>query len=169
MIVSRPHPPRAIIAVDGATGAGKTTLASALARQLDAVVLSLDSLCHGWDDLAGGIARGGALAAEFQASGELHYYPYDWVNARVSETPIQARGRVLIVDGCGAASDEFAAAAGGPIWDAVVFARASQREREARIAARDDYDWSEHRGPWQAQHDALSYTASLTVPSVIVG
>ncbi|OKL54857.1 hypothetical protein BSZ39_01915 [Bowdeniella nasicola] len=167
--MTRPHPPRAIIAVDGATGAGKTTLATALARQLGGVVLSLDSLCHGWVDLSGGVARGGALAAEFKASGELRYRPYDWVNARVSETPIQARGHVLIVDGCGAASDEFVAAAGGPIWDAVVFAQASTREREARIAARDDYDWSEHRGPWQAQHDALSYAASLDVPSVIVG
>lgn len=158
-----PEPPRAIIAVDGATGAGKSTIAAALAAQLRAsglavVVLSLDVLSYGWHDLAGGVRRGGQCAARFRTCGRVDYHPYDWHLGCVSDECVSVAGQVLIVDGCGAASREFADAAGDPaILDAAVIARASDATRTRRISQRDSYDWSDVRAAWEAQHEALSY------------
>ncbi|SEA40468.1 AAA domain-containing protein [Bowdeniella nasicola] len=157
------QPPRAIIAIDGATGVGKSTIAAALAAQLRSsgltvVILSLDLLSYGWHDLAGGVRRGGECAARFRADGRFDYQPYDWHLGRVSDERVSAAGQVLILDGCGAASREFAAAAADPaILDAAIIARASVATRTRRISQRDAYDWSDMREAWESQHEALSY------------
>lgn len=144
-----------IVAVDGPSGAGKTTLAAALAAAFSAagrsaLVLPLDSLCGGWDDLAGGVWRAKTVAAAYRSGMPLWLARYDWLEAKWDHPRIVARPEVLILDGCGAASDVI-----GPAWR--VWCAASAQLRAARVRQRDDYDWSAQWENWHLQHEALTY------------
>ncbi|MDO5700356.1 MAG: hypothetical protein Q4P36_02655 [Bowdeniella nasicola] len=156
--------PRAVLAVDGRTGAGKSTLAQVLASHLRAAghhvdILPLDLLAYGWDDLAGAVHAGARLTSAFRALGEARYRPYDWERGRPAERDITVAGDLLIVEGCGALSATLA-----PLIDDGVIVRASRDTREARITARDHYDWSAERRAWEEQHDALTYPPSVRRP-----
>lgn len=146
-----------LIAVDGPSGAGKTTLAGELAAAfsragLRVQVVQLDTLCGGWDDLAGGVGRARTLAQAFHAGLPLITPRYDWIAGSWQPPVVLPRPEVLIFDGCGAACDQIAAP-----WR--VWCHAPGAIRAARVKQRDAYDWSEHWLPWQRQHAALRYRA----------
>src|SRR5664279_4003979 len=76
-------PPRAgtcrVLAVDGPTGAGKSTLAAAIAAELGAQVVQLDDLIPGWDGLRAGAAIVLRDVVEPIARGaDGGYRRYDW-------------------------------------------------------------------------------------------
>ena len=79
------------MAVDGRSGAGKTSLAARLAGQLEAPVLSLEGLYGGWDGLEHGIDLLVCDVLEPLASEVAARVPsYDWV-AREWAEPAAAR------------------------------------------------------------------------------
>ena len=59
-----------VVAIDGPSGAGKTTLADALAERLGCPVVHLDELYPGWSGLAAGIDRLDAEVLAPLAAGE---------------------------------------------------------------------------------------------------
>ena len=69
-----------VVAIDGRSGAGKTSLAAALASQLGAPVVSLEGLYGGWDGLEHGIVLLVSEVLEPLAAGQAARVPrYDWV------------------------------------------------------------------------------------------
>lgn len=88
-----PHPLATII--DGRSGAGKTSLALALATELGATVLHMDDLYRGWE----GLADAPALLDQALRSGT--YRRYDWERGELGETRTIDRTRPLIIEGCG--------------------------------------------------------------------
>lgn len=146
----------ACLGIDGRTGAGKSTLAVQVAdhlssRGINTAIIPLDLLCYGWDDLAGGVERAAYLLRGFP--GPLRWRPYDWPRGQIGE-PTVTRCELLIIEGCGAISDPLR-----PYLTLAVWLEADDGVREARIRARDDYDWAAERIEWERQHNVLPYAA----------
>ena len=149
-----------VIAVDGATGSGKTTLAVRLADALGGVarpavrVLALEALVPGWSALARGAARGAAVLRDLR-DGRAGVAPsWDWQAAREGD-PVRVDpldGGILVLEGCGA----LAAAAQElePLAVLRVLVEAPAAVRRARIAERDPYRWDV--AAWEAQERRLA-------------
>ena len=71
-----------VIAIDGRSGAGKTSLASGLGSALGAPVVTLEDLYGGWDGLERGIDLLVSEVLEPLGAGVAARVPrYDWVTA----------------------------------------------------------------------------------------
>ena len=93
-----------VVAVDGPSGAGKTTLTRELRRRLDRPpVIHLDAVYPGWDGLAQtpAILHDRVLAP--LARGErAAYQRFDWEAGRFAEEHVVPPAPLLVVEGCGA-------------------------------------------------------------------
>lgn len=142
-----------VVAVDGPSGAGKTTLAEALARRTGAAVVHLDDLYEGWD----GLADVPALLlrwvlhplVEGRAPG---YHPYDWaIGARLPWRPVPA-APMLLIEGCGAGARALAPHLAHLLWVEV-----PAEVRERRLHARHDWSgYAAHRSRWARQEQAMA-------------
>jgi len=117
----RRRPPRAgttrVLAIDGRSGAGKTSLAAALAGQLGAPVLSLEGLYGGWDGLERGIDLLVTDVLVPLAAGWAADVPkYDWVAGEWAEPVVLEPPEVLIVEGVGAGARRAAAFESLLVW-----------------------------------------------------
>jgi hypothetical protein len=146
-----------VTAVDGRSGAGKTTLAARLAALVPgAVTVHLEDLYPGWDGLRAGVELlvGGVL--EPFVRGEPPQAPtWDW--ARDEQGPPLARPRTdhLIVEGVGCGSP-----AARPFLTLLVWVRAPAAVRRSRALARDP-GFADHWELWARQEDRL-YAAAGT-------
>ena len=141
-----------VIAVDGRSGAGKTTLANALQAGLCGVpVVTLEYLYGGWDGLERGIDLLVSDVLKPIAHGRAARVPrYDWI-AAAWDTPWRLEPpEVLIVEGAGAGARRAAAYASALIW---MEAAASVRKR--RALDRDGETFAPHWDAWAAQEDAM--------------
>lgn len=150
-------PPRSggtrIVAVDGQSGAGKTTYAAALAKALEArgatvAVVHTDDLLDGWDDQFTFWDR----LLDQVVNPLLHKEPaayrrYDWVRERfdVGLTPVPAAD-VVIVEGVSAAREDMRRVA-----DLTVFLRVSEEEAWRRLRDRDPEDAMPFLVAWKAR------------------
>jgi uridine kinase len=140
-----------VVAVDGRSSAGKTSLAAALREQLDAPVVALEDLYGGWDGLERGIALLVSRVLEPLAAGRTVRVPrYDWHAAAWGEPWTLEPPPVLVVEGVGAGARRAAAYASVLIW---VEAAASVRKK--RALARDGETFAPYWDAWAAQEDAL--------------
>jgi uridine kinase len=140
-----------VIAIDGRSGAGKSSLAARLRVELEAPVVSLEDLYGGWDGLERGIDLLVAEVLEPLRAGRAARVPrYDWV-ARGWDTPwTLAPPEVLIVEGVGAGARRAAAYASMLIW-----IEEPEPVRKKRALDRDGATFAPYWDMWAAQEDAM--------------
>jgi hypothetical protein len=154
----RPGRP-ALVAIDGRSSSGKTTLAARICEAVDgAVVVHTDDIAwrhsvFGWDDL---LASGVLVPAR---QGEtVAYRPPAWdTHDRPGAIESPAAARLLIVEGVGAGRRELAAYFDAIIWVQSDLDQTLARDRK-RVAAGeinpDAYaDWMAQERPFQADQE----------------
>ncbi len=148
----------AVIAIDGRAGAGKSTLAALLARELSVPVVEMDLLYGGWDGLERGMSRlVDDVLAPLAASGRARVPRYDWHAARWGEPAELARPALVIVEGVGAG-----AVLAAPYTALLVWLELEEAERKRRAVARDGRQLAEHWEMWAAQEEL--YLARALTP-----
>jgi hypothetical protein len=136
-----------LVAVDGLSGSGKTTVADALAQALNAPILHLDHLYEGWDGLAGAadLVRDW-IVTPLRHGRTPRWQPYDWATGERFPAQALPVSDVLVVEGCGAGAVRLAGDLALLIWVT------AGREREARLRGRADWaGYQEHRQRWVRQ------------------
>jgi hypothetical protein len=140
-----------VLAIDGPSGAGKTTLAAAVANRLEnAPVVHLDHLYPGWDGLAAAVPRLVAWVLEPLAAGRpARYRRFDWPSARYAEWHTLPKAPALVVEGAGAG-----ARAAASYLSLLVWADAPEPVRHRRALARDGETYRPHWERWARQERA---------------
>jgi uridine kinase len=140
-----------VVAIDGRSGAGKTSLAATLAGQLGAPVVSLEGLYGGWDGLERGIDLLVADVLEPLAAGWAAHVPrYDWVAREWAQPAVLDPPEVLIVDGVGAGARRAAAFESLLVWLEV-----PAPIRKKRALDRDGETFAPYWDQWAAQEDLM--------------
>lgn len=144
-----------VVALDGPSGAGKTTLArgveSALEERGTVAVLHLDLLYPGWDGLAQAPELLTTRVLEPLARGERAAYPvWSWVRDEWAGTREVPRCDYLVVEGCGSSVGPARAYAA-----VAVFVDADPALRMRRGLERDGETYRPHWQRWADQEAAL--------------
>lgn len=140
-----------VVAIDGRSGAGKTSLAAVLSGELDAPLVSLDDLYGGWDGLERGIDLLVSEVLEPLAAGRVARVPrYDWVAREWAEPVLLNPPEVLIVEGVGTGARRAAAYETVLVW-----LEAAPAVRKQRALDRDGETFAQHWDEWAAQEDAM--------------
>jgi uridine kinase len=140
-----------VVAVDGRSGAGKTSLASELRAELGAPVVTLEELYGGWDGLERGIDLLVSEVLGPLSAGRAARVPrYDWVAAAWGTPWVLEPPGVLIVEGVGAGARRAAAYESVLAW-----MEAPQSVRKKRALDRDGETFAPHWDMWAAQEDAM--------------
>ncbi|QDY89913.1 aminodeoxychorismate synthase component I [Arthrobacter sp. UKPF54-2] len=156
-------PAPVIIAIDGRSGAGKTTLAIELAARLrehhKVSLFHLEDIYPGWNGLAAGIDRYAATVLAPLRRGEAaRWVSWDWERHYDGETRLTQPAEIVLVEGVGAA-----AAAAAPYLDAVIWADSPDEDRQTRALARDGESYGPYWEQWARQED--EWLAADNVPS----
>ena len=149
------RPPRAgrtrVVAVDGRSGAGKTTFATALQAALGAPVVRLEDLYGGWDGLERGVDVLVSEVLEPLAAGRTALVPrYDWIAAGWDAPWALEPPGVLIVEGVGAGARRAAAYESALVW-----MEEPAPVRKRRALDRDGETFAAYWDAWAAQEDAM--------------
>ena len=144
-----------IIAVDGRSGAGKTTVAvelAALLRKHRTVALfHLEDIYPGWDGLSDGVDRYvSTVLAPLSQGGDAHWSAWDWTTDQDGPARMTLAADVVVVEGVGAAC-------GGarPYLDAVIWVDSPTSQRKERALARDGDTYAPFWDRWAAQEELL--------------
>ncbi|MFV0429244.1 MAG: 4-amino-4-deoxy-L-arabinose transferase [Arachnia sp.] len=160
----RPTVGAAVVAIDGPSGAGKTTLAAALAEELESSTgvrpptIATDDMCGGWDGLPqvpDALARGvlGPMAAgQPGCYRRFDWVAYGWAPGQVIVPP----ARWLIVEGVAAG-----ARAGAAYLATIVWLEADRDVRRRRGLGRPDAEFAVNWDRW-AGHEARHFDAERT-------
>jgi uridine kinase len=139
-----------VVAIDGRSGAGKTSLAAELSGRLNAPVVSLEDLYGGWDGLEHGIDLLVSAVFEPLAAGQAARVPrYDWVAREWAEPEAIEPPGILIVEGVGAGALRAAAFESVLVWLEV-----PALVRKRRALDRDGATFAPYWDRWAAQEDA---------------
>lgn len=140
-----------VVAVDGRSGSGKTSLSARLGAELRAPVVALEDLYGGWDGLERGIDLLVSRVLEPVSAGRPARVPrYDWVARDWGEPWVLEPPAVLIVEGVGAGAARAAAYASTLIW-----IEEPEPVRRDRALRRDGQAYLPYWDMWAAQEDAL--------------
>ncbi|WP_323959408.1 aminodeoxychorismate synthase component I [Arthrobacter sp. JZ12] len=142
-----------IIAVDGRSGAGKTTLAvelAALLRQHHTVSLfHLEDIYPGWDGLAGGMERYvRSVLTPLAAGSPAAWTAWDWTADDDGETRTTLPADIVVVEGVGAAC-----AAARELVDVVVWIEADENLRRTSALERDGDTYAPFWQRWSDQEE----------------
>jgi hypothetical protein len=139
-----------ILAVDGRSGGGKTTVAHRLAAAVPgATVLHTDDVAwyHAFFDWAD-LMRDGILAP-LQTGGPVAYRPPAWdERGRDGAITVPAASSLVIVEGVGIGRRELS-----EYVDALVWVQTDEHEARRRGLARDGADSAAFWAEWQAAED----------------
>lgn len=159
-----------LVAVDGFSGAGKTTFAAALASRLRRTgtveIFSLEDVYPGWDGLAAGMEYYHRHVLAPLAAGETaHWQAWDWAANRYAAARSTAPADVVVLEGVGASCRRVRELLTLSIW-----LEAPEPDRRRRALARDGgtYEphweqWAEQERAWAAEDPAERY-ADLVLP-----
>lgn len=140
-----------VLAVDGRSGAGKTSLARELRTGIGAPLVSLEDLYGGWDGLEDGIDLLVREVLEPLAAGQPALVPrYDWIARRWAEPVVLDPPQHLIVEGVGAGARRAAAYVSLLVW-----LEAPLAVRKKRALDRDGETFAPYWDRWAAQEDAM--------------
>ncbi|NVM93615.1 aminodeoxychorismate synthase component I [Arthrobacter wenxiniae] len=162
-----------IIAVDGRSGAGKTTvaleLAALLRRHRTVSLFHLEDIYPGWDGLAEGVERYVSTVLAPLAQGRTaHWTAWDWASgdwgpADDAGSRTTAAADVVLVEGVGAAH-----AAARALVDVVVWVEAPAPARRRRALERDGETYAPFWDRWAAQEDELFAGGDVAAAADIV-
>lgn len=144
-----------IIAVDGRSGAGKTTVAvelAALLRRHRAVSLfHLEDIYPGWDGLAGGVERYiDSVLQPLHQGLPATWTAWDWEAKHDGASRTTAVAPVVIVEGVGSSHGRAA-----DFLDAIIWVDAPSEARKMRALERDGETYAPFWDSWAAQEDRL--------------
>lgn len=150
----RAAPPRLgsarLLAVDGPSGAGKTTLVTALLAALpEASVLRLDELYQGWDGLATVGDRVAEALAALATGRPARPRAWDWHADAWGEALHVSPAPVIVMEGVGAGDRRHAEATSLLVW-----CEAPAALRHARGVERDGAAMRPHLERWWRAEDA---------------
>lgn len=147
-------PAPVIIAVDGRSGAGKTTLAIELAARLrnhhKVSLFHLEDIYPGWNGLAAGIERYVSTVLTPLSRGDrATWTSWDWEKHYDGDTRVTLPAEIVIIEGVGSAAAEARL-----MLDAVVWADSPDDVRRTRALDRDGGTYEPYWDQWAAQEDA---------------
>ena len=143
--------PVRVVAIDGRSGAGKTSLGREVASAWEATLVSMDSIYRGWDGLAGAVPLLVEHVLLPLSRGEAAEVPtWDWSLDRPGPViPLGTPSR-LVVEGCGASVGEAGRYAGTRVW-----LELDAAQRKKRALARDGEVFARQWDRWAAQEEQL--------------
>ena len=149
--------PVRVVAIDGRSGAGKTSLGREVAAAWAATLVSMDSIYRGWDGLADAVPLLVEHVLRPLSRGEAAEVPtWNWSLDRSGPViPLGSPAR-LVVEGCGASVGEAGRYAGTRVW-----LELDAAERKERALARDGEVFARQWDRWAAQEERL-FTADGT-------
>ncbi|MFC8039923.1 aminodeoxychorismate synthase component I [Paenarthrobacter sp. NPDC057355] len=155
-------PAPVIIAVDGRSGAGKTTLAVELAARLrqhhKVSLFHLEDIYPGWNGLRTGIERYvGTVLAPLREGKAAEWVSWDWERHYDGGLNVTLPAEIVIVEGVGAGAE-----AARSMLDAVVWVEAPGEDRRRRALTRDGSTYEPYWDSWAAQEDEWLSTDSVT-------
>jgi para-aminobenzoate synthetase len=141
-----------VVAIDGRSGAGKTTLAKRLRAQLPGTPLvALEDLYGGWDGLEDGISLLVGEVLRPLAAGRAARVPrYDWVSRGWAEQWVLQPPEFLVVEGVGAGARAAARYESLLVWIA-----ADGLARKQRALERDGELYAMQWDRWAVQEDRM--------------
>ncbi|MDI3194752.1 chorismate-binding protein [Pseudarthrobacter sp. AL07] len=147
-------PAPVIIAIDGRSGAGKTTLAIELAAQLrnhhKVALFHLEDIYPGWNGLTAGIERYvSTVLTPLSRAEPATWTSWDWDRHYDGDTRVTLPAEIVIIEGVGAA-----AADARPMLSAVIWADAPDDIRRKRALDRDGGTYEPFWDQWAAQENA---------------
>jgi para-aminobenzoate synthetase len=146
-------PAPVIIAIDGRSGAGKTTLAVELAARLRAhhkvSLFHLEDIYPGWNGLMAGVDRYVTTVLEPLGRGDAATWTsWDWERHYDGDARVTLPAEIVIVEGVGSA-----AAAARPLLSAVIWTDSPEDVRRTRALDRDGGTYEPYWDQWAAQEE----------------
>ena len=140
-----------VVAVDGRSGSGKTSLAAELSDALSAPVVAVEDLYGGWDGLEHGVdLLVSEVLAPIALGRAVHVPRYDWAAADWGMSWLLEPSPVLVIEGVGAGARRAAA------WESLlIWMEAPAPVRKKRALDRDGDTLAPHWDAWAAQEDAM--------------
>lgn len=147
-------PAPVIIAIDGRSGAGKTTLAVELAARLrnhhKVSLFHLEDIYPGWNGLTAGIERYVSTVLTPLSRGDRAIWTsWDWEKHYDGDTRVTLPAEIVIIEGVGAAAAEAR-----PLLSAVIWADSPDDVRRKRALDRDGGTYEPFWDQWAGQEDA---------------
>jgi len=142
-----------VVAIDGRSGAGKTTLARLLVERWPLLghpqLIALDSIYPGWEGLSEGSDRAYEQILYPHGRNVIgSWQRYDWPSATYAESHAVDPARAVVIEGCGVLTARNARVADVRVW-----VSSPATSRKARALGRDGDAFRPYWEQWGQQEE----------------